>query len=150
MTADVSESVDLRTRFEAIIDAITTGRLADLDGLIRYDMVDHNLVPGQGDGLVGLKYWAEGLHGALPDLTASVEDILVDADKIAARVMFAGTNSGDLMGVLATDAYLEFESFFILEFTDGVVTQWWDASNVMGALRTVGARLTFPSAPGEL
>lgn len=145
-----ANSTRLRDAFAAIIDDIATGRLDDLDDRISYDVVDHNLVPGQGDGLVGLKYGAQGMRSALPGLTATVEDTVVEGNKLAARVTFAGTNSGTLSNDLMADAWLEFESFFIIEFTDGVVTQWWDASNVMGALHTVGARLTIPPPPGQL
>jgi predicted ester cyclase len=140
---------ELRVRFRAVIDAITTGNLDALGDLVRYDVVDHNLVPAQGDGLPGLAFWAAGMRRAIPDLTATIEDTLVDGTKLAARVTFAGTNSGDHLGMPATDAYLEFETFFFVEFTDGMVTQWWDASNIMPALRQVGAELTLPPTSDE-
>ncbi|WP_461171096.1 hypothetical protein [Arthrobacter sp. Z1-15] len=62
----------LAHKFRAIITAITDGELEKLDLLIREDVVDHNLISGQGDGLSGLKYWARSLRSALPDLTATI------------------------------------------------------------------------------
>jgi predicted ester cyclase len=135
----------LAQSFQAIITAITTGELADLDALIRYDIVDHNLIPAQGDGLAGLKYWAKSLHQAIPDLTGTVQDTVAETNKIAARVRWAGTHSGDYMGVPATETWVEFESFYILHFTDGLAVEWWDGTDTREALHQAGATLTLPS-----
>ena len=50
-----------------------------------------------------------GMRAALPDLTATVEDTVAEGNKLAARVTFAGTNSGTLSNRLMNDAWLEFE-----------------------------------------
>ncbi|TCN42469.1 SnoaL-like polyketide cyclase [Rhodococcus sp. SMB37] len=135
---------ELREKFRAIVDAITSGDLGAFDPLVRLDMVDHNPVPAQGDGRPGLKFWARELHEAIPDLTASIEDTVVENDKLAARVFFRGTHRGDFLNIAASGEYVEFETFFILRFVDGLVVEWWDASNTGRALRSLGAPLSFP------
>lgn len=146
--------------FRDIISAIARGSLEELDALIRYDVVDHNLMTGQGDGRVGLKYWARTLRQIFPDLSGTVADAIVQGNKVAGRVLWAGTNSGsgrDIpaidthfdfgsshSGSPATDTYLEFESFYILRYEEGVVVEWWDSTNADQALRTLGAKITLP------
>ncbi|NVC25448.1 hypothetical protein CK505_08510 [Kocuria sp. WN036] len=136
-------------KFHAIITAIATGELEALDSLVRYDIVDHNLIPAQGDGRPGLKYWAKSLRQAIPDLTGTVQDTVAEANKVAGRVQWAGTHSGDYMGVAATDAWIEFESFYILHFSDGLAVEWWDGTDTRQALRQAGATLTLPSPDRE-
>lgn len=146
--------------FRDIVSAIARGSLNELDALIRYDVVDHNLITGQGDGRIGLKYWARTLRQIFPDLSGTVADTIVQGDKVAGRVVWAGTNSGsgrDIPAIdahvdfessygenPATDVYLEFESFYILRYEEGLVVEWWDSTNADNALRTVGAKAALP------
>jgi predicted ester cyclase len=139
-------NADLVLRFQAIINAITAGHLDELNHVIRYDITDHNLIPGQGDGLPGLKYWAKTLRTAMPDLTATIHDTVSETDKIAARVHWAGSHTGELPGAPPTHAYLEFESFYILHFSEGLAVEWWDQSDTRKALRHLHRRVRLLEA----
>ncbi|UZG59838.1 ester cyclase [Rhodococcus opacus] len=136
---------DLRERFRAIVDAMAGGDLDALDCLVRFDIVVHNRVPAQGDGRPGLAFWAHGMRTAIPDLVATIEDTVVEDHTLAARVSFSGTHSGDHLGLAASDAFVEFEYFVIVRFTEGLAVEWWDASNTVDALRNIGAHLNLPS-----
>ncbi|WP_104118407.1 ester cyclase [Arthrobacter sp. B1805] len=137
---------DLAHTFESIISAITSGDLDALDPLIRYDIIDHNLIPGQGDGLPGLKYWARTLRTAMPDITATICDTVSETDKMAARVRWAGNHIGELPGAPATHAYIEFESFYILHFTEGRAIKWWDGSDTRESMRHLYRRVRLLEA----
>lgn len=141
---------ELVRAFENIIAAVTHGDLGQLDSLIRYDITDHNPIAGQGDGLPGLKYWARTLRTAMPELTATIKDTVSETTKIAARVHWSGMHTGDLPGTPATHSYLEFESYYILHFSEGLAVEWWDGSDTRDALRhlyrrarVLGARATI-------
>jgi predicted ester cyclase len=136
--------------FTSIIAAITEGKLDDLDPLIRYDVIDHNLILGQGDGLPGLKYWARTMRTAMPDLTATICDTVSETNKIAARVHWAGTQTGVLLGTPPTHSYLEFESFYILHFSDGKAVEWRDVSDTRDALRSLHRRARLLEARNSL
>jgi predicted ester cyclase len=136
--------------FTSIITAITDGRVDDLDALIRYDITDHNLILGQGDGLPGLKYWARTMRTAMPDLTVIIHDTVSETNKVAARVHWSGTHTGELLGTPPTYSYLEFESFYILHFSDGKAVEWWDASDTRDALRSLHRRVRLLEARNSL
>lgn len=131
-------------RFRLVIAAVSTGRLDELDAHIRYDVIDHNPILSQGDGLPGLKYWAQAMHRVFPDLSATVADTVTEGGKVAARVRWAGTHSASHLGVEATHRYAEFESFYIVHFDDDLITEWWDGSDTMRELRQAGATVTLP------
>ena len=91
----------LRQSYHAIIRAVAAADEDALDRLIAEDMVDHNAVPGQAPGRVGIKYWMTMMHDVFADLTGVVEDTVVEGDKIAARVTWHGIHRGDFVGVPA-------------------------------------------------
>lgn len=136
---------ELAARFRAIIETVSTGELEALDHLIRFDAEDHNLIPGQGDGRPGIKYWAKSMLQTFPDISGQVADTVVQNNKVAARVLWAGTNTGSFMGITPTDEYLEFESFYIVRFVDGLAVEWWDGTNMGHALRRIGATISLPN-----
>lgn len=138
-TRDIAES------FYSVISAITTGSLEDLDAYIRYDVIDHNVILGQGDGLPGLKYWAKTMREIFPDLTATIADSFSDGSKVAARVTWTGTHCGEHLGISATDRFLSIDSFYILHFEDGLVVEWWDGSDAIQELHHIYAAMTLPA-----
>ena len=129
----------LRQTYRAIIAAVAAADRDALDHLIAEDIVDHNPVPGQAPGRAGIKYWVTMMHDAFADLTGVVEDTVVEGDKIAARVTWHGTHRGDFLGIPGTGAPIDLQSVQILEFWDGLASQWWGTADVFGVLRQVGA-----------
>lgn len=131
-------------KFRRIIAAIVAGELESLDALIRYDVLDHNLIVAQGDGLPGIKYWARTLREAIPDLQATVQDTVVEDKKVAARVRWTGTHTGASLPLQASDLWVEFDSFYILHFEDGMAVQWWDGTDTRETVRFGRSKTSLP------
>jgi ketosteroid isomerase-like protein len=72
--------------YRRIIDAISRGDADSLDELVAPDVVDHNPIPDQAPGLDGVKQWLAAARTAFPDLRGTVEDVVVEGDRLAARV----------------------------------------------------------------
>ncbi len=135
----------LRESYEALIEAVAAADLDGLDHLIAEDIVDHNAVPGQAPGRVGIKYWVTMMHDAFADLTGVVEDTVVEGDKIAARVTWHGVHHGEFLGIPGTGAAVAMQSVQILTFADGLASEWWGTADVFGVLRQVGASVGPPT-----
>lgn len=140
--AMTEQSLDLK--FRRIIAAIAAGELESLDSLIRYDVIDHNLIVAQGDGLPGLKYWARSLRGAIPDLQATVQDTVVEGSKVAARVRWTGTYAGTFLPTRSSDPWVEFDSFYILHFENGLAVQWWDGTDTRETVSFGRSKTSLP------
>ena len=112
-----------------------------MDALIAPTFVDHNPVAGQPSGPEGFKYWARSARGAFPDLSGTVEDVLVDGDKVAGRVTWRGTHRGNFVGVPGTGSTVEFSAFHIVRFARGRAMEWWGTADLLGALAQTGARV---------
>jgi steroid delta-isomerase-like uncharacterized protein len=58
----------------------------------------------------GRDAWRQGfdmMRRAFPDLQARIEDILAAQDKVAVRLRFRGTHSGEFLGIPATGRTIE-------------------------------------------
>lgn len=146
MTTD-NATDSLRSRFEQIFQCIGDGDLRELAELVSHDVLDHRRIPGQGDGLPGTRYWAERLRSRFPDLTARVDDTVVEGSKVAGRVTFSGTAIDHGLATAPTDPWVEFEFFVFMRFEHGRVVEWWDATNTLDVLKGLGVR--FEAPPGS-
>lgn len=67
------------------------------------DMVEQVPFPGQGPGLDGLKDVLRGLRDAFPDMHWTVQEQIIEGDKVLSRFEWTGTHRGTFLGVPATD-----------------------------------------------
>src|SRR5688572_3350178 len=77
------------------------------DALAEYFAADarvHSMTPGTvaGAGLDYLKARARSLFDAFPDLNLTVEDVVQQADRVAARVTLEGTHRAEFGGIPPT------------------------------------------------
>lgn len=119
------------------------GNPEPLDRIITPDRVSHEPDPGQGKGRQGLKDGIRQVHRSVPDLKATVEDMIEEGDTIAVRLTIAGTHRGPMLGVAATDKPLSMRVHDIHRFgTDGMVLESWHIhiEDWLSFLFQVGAR----------
>jgi predicted ester cyclase len=134
-------SGDLRATYAAIIAAAGVGDGAAFDRLLVADFLDHNPVPGQPAGRAGFAYWVASARTAFAGLQGTVEDTLVDGDKVAGRITWRGTHTGPFLGVPATGREIQFAAFHIVRFANGLAAEWWGTGDLLNALIQLGATI---------
>jgi predicted ester cyclase len=83
--------------FRKVIDeAFNKGNYSVLRDIFNPDFIEHQF--GLHATIEGMQADIEGLRRAFPDFHVTVEDIVVDGDKLWARSSAHGTNSGGFMG----------------------------------------------------
>ena len=137
-------SRDPRATYVAIIAAVSVGDDAAMDHLLAEDFIDHNPVPGQPAGRAGFVHWAGSARTAFAGLQGTIEDTLVDGDKLAGRTTWRGTHRGPFLGVPPTGREIEFTAFHIVQFADGLATEWWGTGDLLTALAQIGATIRPP------
>ena len=116
------------------------GNLDALDRVVSPDWVSHEPNPGQGEGRQGLKDFIGLVHKSVPDVKATVEDMIEEGDRIAVRLTIAGTHRGPLLGVGATDNPFNVRAHDIPRFgDDGMVLESWHIEDWLSFLFQVGA-----------
>jgi predicted ester cyclase len=135
---------ELRQAYRRLIAAIEANDLDALAGVVSPNILDHGALPGQPPGLAGIAHWMRAMHASLSGLSGVVEDILVEGDKIAARITWQGTHVGSFLGLPATGKRLSFGAMHMLRFENGLATEWWGVPDLYRALTDLGATFELP------
>ena len=69
--------------------------------------------------------WIDFLNG-LPDLSATVEDIIIQGDKIVLRWTIRGTHTGEFLGFPASNNEITLPITEIFRVADGQLAEAWD------------------------
>ena len=102
------------------------------------DMVEQVPLPGQGPGLEGLKDALRGLRSAFPDMHWSVEEQIVEGDKVLSRFEWKGTHRGLFLGVLATDRPVSVWGMVIDRFEGGKIKETRIIMDTLGLMMQLG------------
>ncbi len=109
--------------------AVNDDDLDALDDLATDDIVGHVSpvipFPGRGKGLAGVKENIAVLRAAFPDAEATLEDLVVQGDRTAARLTLRGTHEGEAQGVAPTGASVEVPALGLVRFEDGRAVEYW-------------------------
>ena len=88
----------------------------------------------------GRETWRQGfemmLH-AFPGLQAHIEDIFAADDKVAVRLRFRGTHSGEFLGYAATGRAIDYVSHEFYRVADGRIAEEWICSDMATLLRQI-------------
>lgn len=140
----MSNSDELRQAYERLIAAVAANDEDALAQVVSTGIEDRSAGPGQLPGLAGIASWMQGLHAGLSGFTGSVEDTVVEGDKVAGRITWQGTHTGPFLGLAATGKPVKIASMHILRFEDGRAVEWWGVPDLLGALTEMGARFELP------
>jgi steroid delta-isomerase-like uncharacterized protein len=86
----------------------------------------------------GRAAWRQGfemMRRAFPDLQAHIEDIVAAEDKVAVRLRFRGTHSGEFLGMPATGLAIEYVSHEFYRIADRLIAEEWICSDMATLLR---------------
>ena len=100
------------------------------DELCAPDFVAHDLpsgIPPNKDGFKGL---AMKIHNAFPDVHLTVEDEIVDKDKVVLRWNFTATHKGEFMGIPATNRKVGWSGITIYRIIGANIVEWWNKSDL--------------------
>ncbi|MBI5961351.1 MAG: ester cyclase [Chloroflexi bacterium] len=104
--------------------------------LLAEDYVDHNFEGGR-DAFLALY---ETFFTAFPDLQFEVTHVVADGDFVTVRGVQHGTNSGDFMGIPATNKEVSWTGTAIFRFNEeGKVVERWQDLDQLGLMTQLGA-----------
>src|SRR5207247_1766156 len=128
------------------------GNLAAVDELYASDFVGHH--PGQPDwvGPQSVKRVVTAIRDAFPDFHESVEDVLVDGDKVATRFTSTGTHLGTYRGFAPTGRRVTLAEIGFFRVSGGWLVERADGSRALDVritLRTDDGALIYAHYPGR-
>lgn len=108
-----------------LYDAFETGGVDPLDEVVAPDFVDHDPLPGQAPGLVGMKQAVGLFRAAFPDGRLAVEELIAEGDKVVARVRLRGTQAGAFIDAEPTGRPMTAEGVETYRIAGGKIAEGW-------------------------
>lgn len=95
-----------------------------VDGFLTEDYINHNVHVGDGRE-ANREFWTSWF-AAFPDTAVTLDDVLVDGDRVAARFTYRATFQGPFMGLRPTGRPVVMHSIDIWRVVDGMAVEHWD------------------------
>jgi len=120
-------------------EVINQGDLDLIDAIFTPDYVDHLSGGPDIHGPAGLKQFVGLVRGAFPDAQFTVDDRIVEGERIAVRWTMHGTHQGDFQGIPPTGKAVTVTGIAIHRFAGAQIQESWDCYDALGLLQQLGA-----------
>jgi steroid delta-isomerase-like uncharacterized protein len=119
-----------------------------VDELIHDDFREHVVLPpGMSDDKKGALTLFEQWFAAVPDLAATIDDMIASGDKVFVRSTISGTQTGEFLGMPPTGKSFSIGSMDIVRIQDDQAIEHWGIQDTMAMMTQLG--LMPPPAGGE-
>jgi steroid delta-isomerase-like uncharacterized protein len=130
---------------ESYVEMLNTHAPDLVDRFVAENYVNHNAFVADGRE-ANRQFWT-GFFAGLPDLSATMEDLVISGDRVAGRFVYRGTHTGELMGIPASGNAVEMRSIDIWRVQDGMFAEHWDELNLLQMFQQMGALPPLGASP---
>jgi len=95
-------------------------------------------VPGGKQGIEGLKA-LYAMYNASIRIQSTVQDMFAEGDKVVARLLIRGQQTGDFMGIPNQGRTFSIEEIMIAEFRAGKIIQVWRVADLLSLVQQLKA-----------
>jgi steroid delta-isomerase-like uncharacterized protein len=118
------------------------GREEAIDEMCDKDVVANGLTDAEGNTICGVEAYKtlfRAFISAYPNMKITVEDIITEGDKIAARCRVTAKHEGEGLGVAPTNQPVEFTGMTMVRIKDGKIVEAWNEFDFMKMYSQLGA-----------
>ncbi|HWK81991.1 MAG TPA: ester cyclase family protein [Thermomicrobiales bacterium] len=125
--ADCAETTEAENREigEQWIGVWSTGDMSVLATLAHPDLVHHFGALPDAHGVEAVQAGIEQFFTAFPDMSSTIDQVIVDGDLVAIRYTVSGTQTGEFLGVAPTGKTIAWTGVTILRIACGMVRESW-------------------------
>src|SRR5690242_18534852 len=132
----IEENKSIVHRYQEIYNSNDLDRLTEV---LSEDLLTPNIMPGIPGGLEGAKAAHRIMVAGFPDYQTSIEDMIAEDDKVAARIRMTGTHTGTFMGIPPTGKQIAFTGIYIVRISNGKIVEHWGEEDSVSLLQQLGA-----------
>ncbi len=121
-----------------IEDFLSCGDPSVADEVLAPDFVDNNPSNPDLSGAENLKRSARDWCRAFPDTRTVVDDLVAEADRVAARWTSTATHRGAFLGIPPTGMRVTVTGSGLFRLVDGRIVESWDHFDALGLLQQLG------------
>jgi steroid delta-isomerase-like uncharacterized protein len=122
-----------------IEDVWTKGDLDALGSLLAPTFVDHTMPPTMPNGPDGYRRLVSTFRTAMPDLALTAPLVLAEGDRVAVRLTFKGTHTGNFLDFRPTNQPVSFPGLTFFTVKDGQITDRFGVSDVPSVIMQYNA-----------
>lgn len=109
-----------------------------VDQLISPAVKFHGSVGVSVEGLDGFRNYMRFIRSAFPDFHNTVEEMVAEGDRVAARLTYRGTHRGVIFGVAPTGRAIAYEGLALFRIAGGKIVEGYVLGNVIHLLGQLG------------
>ncbi len=110
---------DIKLLMQNMVSAFATGDVSNVDSLVAETYLDHQgLGSGAIQGPEGFRQVVAAARSAYTYLAVTIEDLIAEGDRVAARLRWHGTRTSD-------GASVDRETIDIVRFAHGQAAEHW-------------------------
>jgi steroid delta-isomerase-like uncharacterized protein len=79
------------------------------------------------------------MRGGFPDVQWTLEEMIAEGDKVAARYTMRGTHRGTFLGIPPTEKRIEVQAMNFYQWSDGQIVGERGQPDMLGLLQQIGA-----------
>lgn len=111
-----------------VYEIISTGDFGRAGEIVDPDAPDNEAIPGIAPEAKLIETFEETFseaREAFPDMRVTIEDMLAEGDRVAARVTMRGTHLGEFMGVAPTGKRVAVRAIDMFRIANGKIVEHW-------------------------
>ena len=122
---------------DTYVAMLNTHEASMVDQFVGEDYVNHDAFVDDGRK-ANRQFWSAFFAG-LPDLSATMDDLVVGGDRVVGRFVYRGTHAGQLFGIPASGNAVEMRSIDIWRVEDDMFVEHWDELDLLQLFQQIGA-----------
>jgi len=132
---------DLKALVRRFFEEASKGKaatIAAIDELFATDYVEHG---GTGEDTRGIKDYKQSMsefYSAFPDVHVTLDDTVVEGDRVAVRFTLGGTHKGEFMGSPPTSKKVTIREIGIIRIVGGKFVESWMRYDTLGLMQQLG------------
>ena len=132
---------DLKALMRHFVEQWNKGKTAAmvvLDEMVATNVVYHSATGEDIHGLKDYKQFMSGFYDAFPDNHMTIDDIVVEGDKLVARYTVTGTHKSEFMGIPATNKKVTIWVIEIDRIVGSKTVEIWERFDTLGFMQQLG------------
>ncbi len=86
-------------------------------------------------GREGFKEYVRAVRRAFPDFHNQVEEFVAEGDRVAARLTYTGTHTGEVFGIAPTGRRVSYAGVALFRIVSGQIAEGWVLGDLHGLTR---------------
>ncbi len=132
---------EIRALERRVFEEWNKGKAAAIDAIDEFYAPDYVEHTGTGEDIHDLKDYKQSwdeLYTAFPDLHFTIDDMVVEGDKVAVRFTFSGTHKGEFEGIPPTNKKMTMWGIYIDRIAGGKFVESWVRYDTLGLKQQLG------------